>query len=219
MKFRGLIGTGGVAVLLSLGAVPASATTTDEHLELAESLGVTDEGLEYLESLPEEELEDIVENQLVAEEELTVEVTPQDQEARDATEAAGGNAEEAAAVASSGCFTASATLHRSSTVGVPLYEWHHAAQWCRSDGTVTSVSAVDSWGQILGPAWTYDGRQASGSAVIGNQGRSYSQHSFTLAAGPVTIQNATPCARVIGLGTSGQGHFSTDSVCGTQAAG
>jgi len=114
-------------------------------------------------------------------------------------------------ILATGCWTARQNGSARSGLGNTLYTYYTVGGWCSSGSTVTSAWLADAGGETSTPGWSYQGRINSGSGVVSNTGRAYSQHRFTLSAGGVTVQSPTPCVRVTGTSS---GSASGSSSCG-----
>lgn len=110
------------------------------------------------------------------------------------------------------CYTATSSRTAKGTLGNNLYRSWHVGRWCRSGTTVTSASRVEQGWQTYWLGWSGKGLIGGSSAVVSNQGRSYSQHSFQFQLGtPAPTQFTQPCTRIRGTATPG---FFADYVCG-----
>ncbi|MCC2309963.1 hypothetical protein [Cellulomonas chengniuliangii] len=114
-------------------------------------------------------------------------------------------------ILATGCWTARQNGSARSGLGNTLYTYYTVGGWCSSGSTVTSAWLADAGGETSTPGWSYQGRINSGSGVVSNTGRAYSQHRFTLSAGGATVQSPTPCVRVTGTSS---GSASGSSSCG-----
>ncbi|WP_066582776.1 hypothetical protein [Cellulomonas timonensis] len=114
-------------------------------------------------------------------------------------------------ILATGCWTARQNGSARSGLGNTLYTYYTVGGWCSSGSTVTSAWLADAGGETSTPGWSYQGRINSGSGVVSNTGRAYSQHRFTLSAGGATVQSPTPCLRVTGTSS---GSASGSSSCG-----
>lgn len=110
-----------------------------------------------------------------------------------------------------GCWSQRWTWAPRAAAGNTLYTYYHVGHWCSSGSTVTSARILDHGGETSTPGWSYAGMTGSGRGVVSNEGRSYTRHKFVLSVGGITLQTATPCARVRGKSS---GSSSADSVCG-----
>ncbi|HEX7833946.1 MAG TPA: hypothetical protein VF479_00595 [Pseudolysinimonas sp.] len=110
------------------------------------------------------------------------------------------------------CYTATSTRVATGIAGNVLYKSWHVGRWCKSGTTVTSASRAEQGWQTYWPGWSGKGLIGGSAAVISNQGRSYSQHSFQFQFGtPSPTQYTQPCTRIRGTATPG---YYADFVCG-----
>lgn len=164
----------------------------------------------YLESLPHDERQDFIDNNLPAKKITEVEeIQPVDETARRSLADAEAHGLDVSPLAN-GCWTQRRNSW-SAAAGNTLYTFYHVGGWCASGSRVTSARTVDAGGETKTPGWRYDGVLRTHSGVVYNQGRSFSQHRFVFGAGGWDIQTPTPCLRVNGL-PNGRGY--TDAVCG-----
>ncbi len=116
------------------------------------------------------------------------------------------------AVAAAACYTATSTRVATGIAGNVLYKSWHVGRWCTSGSTVTSASRAEQGWQTYWLGWSGKGLIGGSAAVISNQGRSYSQHSFVFQLGtPSPTQYTQPCTRIRGTATPG---YYADFVCG-----
>jgi hypothetical protein len=101
-----------------------------------------------------------------------------------------------------GCWTQRWSGSAKAAAGNTLYTYYTTGGWCASGSTITSAWVADAGGETSTPGWRYDGVVATGSGIVSNQGRSYSQSTFVLSVGGFDVQSASPCVRVLGR-TSG----------------
>lgn len=211
MLTRGLAATA-TAVLLTFTAAGAHAATTASDIgDLPNGVVLTPELEDHLSGLSQADRQVFINTQLPASIELTVgEQVPANATAR-ASLAASKAARGVVSPMATGCWTQRFTRQGTALAGNTLYTYYHVNRWCSSGSTVTSASVADFGGETSTPGWRYNGVIRSGAGVVSNQGRSYSQHSFTLGAGGIDVQNPVPCIR--GKGTSA-GTGSHDTTCG-----
>ena len=117
-----------------------------------------------------------------------------------------------ATTAVTSCYTATSTRVATGIAGNVLYKSWHVGSWCKSGSTVTSASRAEQGWQTFWLGWSGRGLIGGSAAVISNQGRSYSQHSFVFQLGtPSPTQYTQPCTRIRGTATPG---YYADFVCG-----
>lgn len=110
-----------------------------------------------------------------------------------------------------GCWTQRWTWSPRSGVGTVLYTYYHVGYWCSSGTRVTAARVAAAGGETRTPGWSYNGVVDRGAGIAANQGRSFSQHKFTLRAGGIVVQSPLQCGRVKGAASGGA---SADRVCG-----
>lgn len=110
-----------------------------------------------------------------------------------------------------GCWTQRWTWSPRSGAGTVLYTYYHVGYWCSSGTRVTAARVASAGGETRTPGWSYGGVVDRGAGIVSNQGRSFSQHSFTLRAGGIVVQSPVQCGRVKGAASGGA---SADRVCG-----
>jgi hypothetical protein len=110
-----------------------------------------------------------------------------------------------------GCWTQRWTWSPKSAAGTVLYTYYHVGYWCASGTRVTAARVASAGGETRTPGWQYHGTVDRGAGVVSNQGRSFTQHKFTLRAGGIEVQSPLQCARVKGAATGGS---SSDGTCG-----
>lgn len=183
---RAVVSAALAAVLLLGGAVAATADEPEvDPAELADLLPVTTE----------------------------VEVGPQlpaDLPALTSLAVAKGGAQTVSAMAT-GCWTQRWTWRPRSGAGTVLYTYYHVGYWCASGTKVTAARVASAGGETRTPGWQYRGIVDRGAGVVSNQGRSFTQHKFTLRVGGIDVQSPLQCARVKGAATGGA---SADAICG-----
>lgn len=110
-----------------------------------------------------------------------------------------------------GCWTQRWTWRPRSAAGTVLYTYYHVGYWCASGTRVTAARVASAGGETRTPGWQYRGIVDRGAGVVSNQGRSFTQHKFTLRAGGIEVQSPLQCARVRGAASGGS---SSDGTCG-----
>lgn len=110
-----------------------------------------------------------------------------------------------------GCWTGRVDWTVRAAAGNGLYSYYHVGRWCSNGSSVTSASIADKGAQTYTVGWRYAGVTASGSGVVSNQGRSYTQHKFILGVGGWDVDTRLECGRVRGQSTGG---YLYDTTCG-----
>lgn len=164
----------------------------------------------YLDTLNSAQRAEFIDTQLPATETLTVSQKPANAVATANLARALGSGVAITPLAV-GCWTAKAEWTIRAALGNGLYSFYHVGRWCSNGSTVTSASIADKGAQTYAVGWRYAGVSASGSGVVGNQGRSYTQHKFILGAGGWDIDTRLDCARVRGQSS---GNALGDMTCG-----
>lgn len=204
----------GLTALLLLGTATtaqaaepdaASITTTSTSVEFEYSPELAD----YLDTLGAEERARFVATMLPAEEVMTITQSPVDDAAR-ASVAAAAQAGAPVSPQATGCWVGRADWNITAIAGNSLYTYYHVGGWCMSGSTVTSANIADRGAQTWTVGWRYNGVTASGSGVVSNQGRSYTQHNFILGVGGWDVQNTRECGRVNG----GDNYYTSSTTCG-----
>ncbi|WP_156157641.1 hypothetical protein, partial [Demequina pelophila] len=194
-----------LALLLAAPVVGAQAATSPDDV-------ADDVTLEaYLDTLDTAEREEFIETMLPATESVTVgPQAPANAQAYASAMAARMTGVEITPLAV-GCWTQRWTWGPKAAAGNTLYTYYHVGYWCSSGSTVTAASVQDYGAETKTPGWRVIGSVSKGAAVVSNQGRSGSQHTFALGVGGWDVQTPVHCARVKGLSN---GTSTADSVCG-----
>lgn len=208
---RGLAAAAAVALLTFTGSAAQAASSPDAGGALPADVTITPELEEYLATLSAEDRQDFIDTRLPASVDVEVGAQLPANAAAKASLLAADAAGRSVSPMATGCWTQRWTWGPKAAAGNTLYTYYHVGYWCSSGSTVTAASIADSGGETKNPGWRYEGVIASGSGVVSNQGRSYTQHKFVLGVGGWDVQTPLECARVKGASS---GTSSADSVCG-----
>lgn len=102
--------------------------------------------------------------------------------------------------ASNSCWIANSKYTALGGYGNAIWDTWTEGTWCGSGGRVTTASFTHSWSTIAAIGWRDEGQIGSGSGIVNNEARMWSQRRMVLGIGGWDLQNAQPCNRLNGYG-------------------